>query len=165
MTRDQVEIREERPADYGEVAAIHRAAFGGDDEAVLVEALRKSGDAAISLVAASEGRCVGHVLFSRLDAPVRSLALAPLAVRREWQREGIGSALVEAGLAHARKDGFQAVFVVGSAAYYERFGFSVDAARGFSSPYAGEHFMMTWLGSALVGRGSIRYARAFDALR
>jgi putative acetyltransferase len=160
-----IEIRDERPADHAGVAAIHRAAFGGDGEALLVEALRLSGGAAISLVAVSGGNCIGHVLFSPLGAPVRALALAPLAVRPERQREGIGAALVRSGIENAREQGWEAIFVVGAAEYYERFGFSAAAARGFTSPYAGEHFMMRWLGrSTPVERGTVRYPPAFDGL-
>ena len=87
-------------------------------------------------------RTVGHVLLSRMTAPVRALALAPLAVATDWQRRGIGTALVEAALERARAAGSQAVFVLGDPAYYRRFGFRADLAAGFASPYAGPHLMV-----------------------
>ena len=68
------------PADHAAVARLHRLAFEGDAEARLVDALRRSGAATVSLVAEAEGRVVGHVLLSRLEAPENALALAPLAV-------------------------------------------------------------------------------------
>ena len=57
-------VRSELPADYPAVFAIHRRAFGRDNEAELVEALRRAADPQISLVAIREGRVVGHIFFS-----------------------------------------------------------------------------------------------------
>ena len=48
---------------------------------------------------------------------------------------------MRAALDRAREGGWAAVFVLGDPAYYGRFGFSADAARGYASPYAGEHFL------------------------
>ena len=85
----------------------------------------------------AEGVVVGHVLLSRLVSPPGALALAPLAVLPDRQRRGVGSALVRAALARAREGGGAAAFVLGDPAYYGRFGFSAEAARGYASPYAG----------------------------
>ncbi len=159
-------IRDETGADHAAVGRLHRLAFGGDAEARLVDALRRSGAAVLSLVAeCGGGAVVGHVLLSRLVSPPGSLALAPLAVLPERQRRGVGSALVRAALARAREGGWAAAFVVGDPAYYGRFGFDADSARGHASPYAGQHFMAAPLGAErLPGVGAVVYPAPFAAL-
>jgi putative acetyltransferase len=159
-------IRDETGADHAAVARVHRLAFGGDAEARLVEALRRSGAAAASLVAeCGGGTIVGHVLLSRLVSPPGALALAPLAVLPDRQRRGVGSALVRAALARARAGGWAAAFVLGNPAFYGRFGFEAEAARGYASPYAGEHFMVAPLGAEpLPGVGAVVHPEPFAAL-
>ena len=158
-------IRDESPSDREAVREVHRLAFGGEVEGRLVDAVRQSGDAAISLVAEQESRIVGHVLLSRLEAPMRALALAPLGVLPRYQGRGIGSALVRSALAWAQNDGWAAIFVVGEPAFYRRFVFSVEAARGFASPYAGEFFMVCALvPEALATTGRIDYPAPFADL-
>ena len=134
-------IRDERPEDAAAVRAAVRAAFGQDEEADLVEALRNAGDAAIALVAEQGGAIVGHVLFSPMREPERCLGLAPVSVAPEFQGQGIGAALIRAGIEQAKREGWRGIFVLGHADYYPRFDFSPDAARGCASPFAGPHFM------------------------
>jgi putative acetyltransferase len=158
-------IRAEQREDAAAVAIVVERAFGQADEARLVDRLRADGDAVISLVAIVEDIVAGHVMLSRMAAPFRALGLAPVSVSPDYQRSGIGRALVEAGLKQARERGWQAVFVLGDPAYYERFGFRLDLAQGFSSPYAGAHFMVLPLGAELPARrGRIDYAPAFASL-
>ncbi len=155
-------IRNETIADIVNIAAVIERAFGRADEARLVERLRNDGDAAISLVATSGDAVVGHVLLSPMSAPFRALGLAPLSVLPQWQRRGIGSALVKSAVQRARAQEYRAIFVLGDPDYYGRFGFRTDLAVGFSSPYAGPHFMVLPLGGALpVVRGRVQYAAAF----
>jgi putative acetyltransferase len=155
-------IRDEAEADHATIGRLHRLAFGRDAEARLVDAMRRSGAVAVSLVAEAEGEVVGHVLLSRLVSPPGAVALAPLAVLPDRQRRGVGSALVRAALARAREGGWAAAFVLGDPAYYGRFGFSAEAARGYASPYAGEHFMAVPLGpEPLPGGGAVVYPPPF----
>jgi putative acetyltransferase len=158
-------IRDEAERDLAAIRTVHRLAFGGESEGSLVDALRVSGDAAISLVAEREDRVVGHVLLSRLHAPMRALALAPVGVLPDHQRQGIGSALIRAALERAQGDHWEAVFVVGEPAYYRRFGFCAEAARGHVCTYAGDFFMVRALGAAaLPTTGGIDYPAPFRAL-
>lgn len=166
-----VQYRLETPADCTAIDRVQQAAFGREDEAALVDQLRASGDARLSLVAELDGTLVGHVLYSRLtivegDRQIEALALAPLAVLPEQQRRGIGTELVRRSLSHCRDEGHAIVLVLGNPAYYERFGFRADAARHLQSPYAGEHFQGLELQPGALQRatGEVRYAAPFSAL-
>jgi putative acetyltransferase len=133
--------------DRAAIFALHQAAFSGIAEARLVEALHESGDVRLSLVAVQDGEIVGHVLFSELSVTtpdggtIAGLALAPLAVHPDWQRQGIGTELVQTALQQLRQQGWGLVLVLGEPDYYGRFGFTAAAARGLQSPYAGEYFL------------------------
>jgi putative acetyltransferase len=144
---------------------VTKAAFGRSAEAELVERLRADDDVETALVAEEEGRIVGHILFARMAAPFRALGLAPVSVMPDRQGCGIGSALIRAGLARAREERWQAVFVLGDPAYYGRFGFTAAAAAPFRCAYSGPHFMALTLGEPLSsGEGEVSYAPAFASL-
>jgi putative acetyltransferase len=159
-------IRQEIPKDAAAVRQVVLEAFGQDAEADLVEALRESGDAVMSLVADDEGQIVGHIMFSRMQAPDRCLGLAPVSVAPGRQNQGVGAALVRAGLARAGRDGWQAIFVVGEPDYYGRFGFSAAVADKFETAYPKPYVLALELApNALTSRTSaLLYAPAFLAL-
>lgn len=160
-----VVVRDETAADHEAIRTLHRLAFAGEAEARLVDALRGSGNAAISLVADRHAHVLGHVLLSRLEAPMRMLALAPVAVLPEHQRRGIGAAMIRTALARAQGEGWQAVAVLGDPDYYVRFGFSAEDARAYACAYAGPYFMIRALVDDPLPRGgSIGYPAAFAAL-
>src|SRR5918999_3861274 len=103
-------MRPEQAADHDAIRELLRRAFdpyGG--EAELVDALRAAGDHVpeLCLVALEEGELAGHVFYSRvrLCSGDEALALAPMAVRPDAQRRGIGSRLVEKSLARAAGTG------------------------------------------------------------
>ena len=162
-------IRSERPEDAPGIRHVNRLAFGASTEAELVDMLREQARPVVSLVAVDAGQIVGHILFSPVtlsSAPeLRLMALAPMAVLPARQRQGIGSALVRAGLAECRRLGAGAVVVLGHAAYYPRFGFGSAARFGLASEYdvPEDVFMALELqDGALHGRpGTIRYHPAF----
>jgi putative acetyltransferase len=56
------------------------------------------------------------------------LGLAPIAVFPEFQRQGIGKALTEAGIDKIRASGEPFVIALGHPGYYPRFGF-ISASR------------------------------------
>lgn len=158
-------IRDESSDDVTAIRALVEAAFGRAAEAELVDQLRADGDSVISLVAIDGSAIVGHVLFSKMAAPFPCLGLAPVSVQPERQRSGIGNALIRVGVERARHRGHHAVFVLGDHAYYRRFGFDVELARGFASAYAGPYLMVLPLqGKLSSAEGNIHYAPAFAAL-
>jgi putative acetyltransferase len=127
-----------RPEAPGDAAAIHHVktlTFGQPQEADLVDALRRHGGLTISLVAVPDGRIVGHIAFSPVTiasdtATIAALGLAPMAVLPEYQRRGIGSQLVEAGLTACRDTSYDVVVVLGHPHYYPRFGFTSAKPHG-----------------------------------
>jgi putative acetyltransferase len=130
-------IRDEREEDRDAVRRVHDAAFGQPDEGLIVDALRDAGLAEVSLVAADGGAVVGHALLSRaaLDTGAPVLALGPVGVLPDRQREGIGVALNRAALGAAQDLPFALVVVLGHAAYYPRFGFESASALGIRAPF------------------------------
>lgn len=157
-------IRDELPVDIDAIRQIHLDAFRRPVEARLVDELRADRDLLYSLVVVEHARIVGHIAFSPMAAPFRALGLGPIAVTPDRQRRGFARRLIEAGLARATADGWQAVFLLGNPAFYERFGFSAALAAGFATPYAGPHFMVRALGDGELPTltGNVAYAPAFD---
>jgi len=164
-------IRPETPADHEAVRHVNRLAFGGEDEARLVDALRAGGHARVSLVAEVGGAVVGHVLFSEVPiltdgGTVPALSLAPMAVLPEYQRRGVGSALVREGLRVCQEAGHRIVVVLGHPAFYPRFGFSAGLAERLANPFhGGEAWMALELVPGALGgvTGWVRYPPPFGA--
>jgi putative acetyltransferase len=163
-------IRWEQPGDMPAIREVHELAFGRSAEADLVDVLRANGKAVLSLVAVEDDRLVGHILFSpvTIDAGDRAfpaVGLAPMAVLPEWQRRGIGSQLVEAGLLECRNAGYECVVVLGHPTYYPRFGFVPASRYGLKSEYEvpDEAFMVLgWHGGVLRDEGGVvRYQPKF----
>lgn len=161
-------IRLEQPHDADEVRQTNEQAFGEPLEARLVDALRGC-SGYLSLVATIDGQVVGHILFTpvTIEPPVdrRIAGLAPMAVRPEHQRSGIGSQLIRAGLEACRRSGYAAVVVLGHPEYYPRFGFLPAHTFGLTCefPSPPEAFMAMEIESgALSGIGGlVRYLPQF----
>lgn len=173
---DKIGIRAATVADAEAIDTVIRAAFAGTDfgyqgEAELVRMIEADSDALASLVAERNGAIVGHVLFSRMaveadGARLAAAGLAPVSVAPAQQGQGIGDALIRAGLAALRERGVAMSFVLGHESYYPRFGYSPELAARFASPFAGPHFMAMMLDSdaawPLGGRAD--YAPAFGRM-
>jgi putative acetyltransferase len=162
------EVRTERPDDFATIRGVHERAFGGREEADLVDALRASGVHVpeLCLVALHGGSVVGHLAFSRarLESGHPALALAPMGVVPEYQGAGAGSALVSEALRRAAETDYPLVVVVGHAAYYPRFGFEPAAPLGIDAPF--EVPAEAWMVHRLPAytrdaRGTVVYHEAF----
>ena len=163
----------EQPGDEAAIYAVERAAFGRPGEADLVDALRAQGAVTLSLVARLEGEVVGHVLFSPLNfepplAAVKGAGLGPVAVAPDHQGRGIGAELIRRGLETLRLAGYDLVALLGSPAYYARFGFRPAQLWGAHCkfPAPPEDFMMVELTpEGLRGwQGLVQYHPFFDEI-
>lgn len=134
-------IRPETPLDYQAIAQINILAFGRDNEALLVEKIRASDRYVpqLSLVAETNEMAVGHILFSYVDLlgeeKLSVLALAPMAVRSGFQKQGIGSKLLRTGLDIAEAIKAPLVVVLGHPWFYPRFGFEKAKRHHIESPF------------------------------
>jgi putative acetyltransferase len=145
-----VTIREEEIRDIFAIRNVNEAAFEGPAEANVVDKLRKVCDDCSSVVAVEGDEVVGHVMFSPAmvgngDGVIRGMGLAPMAVLPNHQRRGIGTALIEHGLAMMRENGCPFVIVLGHADFYRRFGFVPASRYNLKSQWEGipdEAFMI-----------------------
>ena len=162
-------IRDERPQDVDIIARITTAAFAtipqaGGDEAQLIEKLRAMGGLTVSLVAERNGDVVGHISFSPVRVNGREgpwYQLSPVSVRPDLHRQGIGSALIVAGIERLKALGAETCTVLGHADYYPRFGFESVAELSDKYPQRNPNFMRLALkGEAPTGK--VTYHPAFD---
>jgi putative acetyltransferase len=176
MTDDTpIAIREERASDAAQVRDVVSAAFGRQAEATLVEQLRAE-DGVFAFVALEGPVVVGHIMFSPVtSSPTKTrdprakpfgIGLAPLAVRPDRQRQGVGAALMRHGLAACASRGAGLVVVLGSPRYYPKFGFTSATLAGLKCrwPVPDGTFMCLELKPtpiALTG-GFVHYHAAFD---
>ncbi len=135
-------MRPEIAADRESIRQVHQAAFNGDAEADLVDALRDGGFVKISLVVENEGEVIAHILFSRVTivtkvGTVDALSLAPMAVLPKHQRKGYGTRLLWEGVNACQKLRERIVLVLGHPEFYKEFGFSAEPAEPLESPFGG----------------------------
>ena len=146
-----MEIRHETNADIVAIHNLNCKAFETDAEASIVDALRSSNNLELSLVAIEEGKVVGHIAYSPMHleeskTSLKIMALAPMAVDPDRQKNGIGSKLVRASLEELKSRNVDLVFLIGYPEYYPRFGFKpAFSTLGVKSNFEGvpdEAFMV-----------------------
>jgi putative acetyltransferase len=127
-------VRQARPADDDAIDELVGAAFGGGEaELEIVRAIRALGIAlpGLELVAEDTGAVIGHVLLSEADLGGRNVpAVAPLSVRPNRQRSGVGSMLMAEVLTLAGAQAWPLVALLGHPSYYPRFGFEPGRPLG-----------------------------------
>lgn len=126
-----VKLRNETDADLCAIAEVTAAAFktleiSNHTEQFIITALRNARALAVSLVAEVDGRVVGHIAFSPVsisDGTHNWYGLGPVSVLPEYQRQGIGKALVLEGLSRLKVLKAGGCCLVGHPEYYRKFGF------------------------------------------
>lgn len=167
-----VEIRQESQKDYEEVYMVVKTAFemaehSDGNEQDLVVALRNSDSfiPKLSLVAVKDDKIVGYILFTKIKIENHEeIALAPLAVLPEYQKQGIGSMLIEQGHKIAKKLGYHYSIVLGSENYYPKFGYIPATQYGIQAPFdvSNENFMAVKLNDTDIEiKGIVQYAKEF----
>ena len=167
-----IEIRQENKKDYEEVYNVVKMAFesakhsDGNEQDLVVD-LRKSKNfiPKLSLVAVYDDKIVGYILFTKIKiGKSTELALAPLAVLPEYQRQGIGKKLIKEGHKIAKKLGYHFSFVLGSEKYYPKSGYVPASRYGIKAPFevADENFMAIKLNDTDKEiAGTVEYAKEF----
>ena len=181
-----VVIRPETPSDVAGIRDLTDRAFkaqerGNHYESAVVDGLRDSGALTLSLVAVPEPstdtahsldtqsdepaeRLIGHVAFSPITIdgqPSQYYGLGPISVHPSSQRQGIGRALVHAGLARLRTLEAKGVVLIGNPAFYTRLGFK-HSDRLWYAGAPKEHFMVYQLNEEDKTSGEIRYHEGFS---
>jgi len=127
----KIVIRSETKADVRAITEVTVAAFktlavSNHTEQFIIEALRAAKALTVSLVAELDGRVIGHIAFSPVtisDGTRNWYGLGPVSVLPEYQRQGIGTALMQEGLSRLKEMNAQGCCLVGHPDYYKKFGF------------------------------------------
>lgn len=168
-------IRQENKNDYEEVYNVIKTAFetaehSDGNEQDLVVALRKSDNfiPELSLVAVIDNKIVGYILFTKIKiGKQEELALAPLGVLPEYQKQGIGRTLIQEGNKKAKELGYHYSVVLGSDKYYPKFGYVSAKEYGIVAPFdvPDENFMAIKLNDTDIEiNGIVQYAKEFIIL-
>jgi putative acetyltransferase len=161
-------IRSEKPTDKGAIRKVTAEAFAGkpysnQTEHLIVNALRDAGALSLSLVAEINKQVVGHIGFSLVTINGKAVdwyGIGPVSVSPEYQRQGIGSKLIQAGLAGIREAGAKGCVLEGSPQYYQRFGFKTYPALIYESAPAPEYFMALPFYDE-VSHGKVEFHKSF----
>lgn len=162
-------VRPETPADSPRIRELVTAAFkavarSNQTEAAIVDALRRNDALTASLVVEHNGSIIGHVAFSPVAIDGRDVGwfgLGPVSVSGPHQRQGVGTALIEAGLTLLKQRGAAGCVVLGDPAYYSRFGFTSDHGLRLAG-VPPRHFQSLAFSDA-PARGEVTYHESFEA--
>lgn len=163
-----LDIRDERKEDHRAIYNLIQSAFADKEfssgtEGPIVNRLRTDGDLTISLVAVHAEVLVGHIAFSPLSLEGVSkdiYALGPVAADPELRHQGIGTALINEGLARLRSINARACVLVGDPNYYHRFGFVGDC--GLTSGNLPAEVVQALVWGEPLPDGEISFAPAFS---
>lgn len=170
----QFKIRSEQKSDYAAITKVNDLAFERPEEGYLVENLRKLSefDPRLSLIAEINKKIIGHVMFCPIHIQAKNgeeypcLSLGPIAVIPEYQKQGIGGQLIEAGHRAAHELNYKSVVLLGHPEYYPRFGYLPAEKWDLRNPWniAGDPWMAIELvEGALIGKaGLVAYPEAFS---
>ena len=172
----EIIIRKETPNDFRRVEEVTRQAFayperierggiGCPYEHWMVNELRKrNGVTSLSLVATVGGEIVGHVICSNAlvkndEHETAVLNLGPISVLPQYQKQGVGKALINELIRSAKEQGFGAFLFFGRPEYYPQFGFveaetfGISDSEGYNYPsFMGMELIPGYLGDVKGGR-------------
>lgn len=151
-----MQIRESVENDKDAIRIVHLAAFGESEgetvSQLAIELLEdKNAQPTLSLVAEQNNEIIGNIIFSPVNIEgikgISAYILAPLAVKIDNQRKGIGTKLINQGIETLRNRGVDIVLVYGDPNYYTRTGFK--AGHNLEAPYKLE-YPEAWMAQELV---------------
>jgi putative acetyltransferase len=169
MTAQKILIRDETNDDASAITKVTAAAFetleiSGQTEQYVVLALRAAKALTVSLVAEMDGVVVGHIAFSPVtisDGTSDWYGLGPVSVLPEYQKMGIGKALIQEGLSRLRSLGAKGCCLVGHPQYYTKFGFKNVADLSIEGVPADVFFALSFDG--YTPHGTVTFHEGFAA--
>jgi len=169
MTTQKIVIRDETKADVAVITEVTVAAFetmeiSSHTEQFIIEALRSAGALTLSLVAEVDGRVVGHIAFSPVtisDGTKNWYGLGPVSVLPEYQRRGIGKALIQEGLSRLKNLNAKGCCLVGHPQYYRKFGFENVAGLVYEGVPQEVFFALSFDGR--FPHGDVTFHEGFNA--
>lgn len=167
-----MKIRPEEISDQSEVHTLIKEAFetaehSDGNEQDLVMALRKSESylPKLSLIAEINKEIVGHIMFTKANIGENEvLVLAPLSVKVNYQKQHIGTKLINESHKIAKELGYEYSIVIGSDLYYPKFGYVPAEDFGITVPEGipSKNFMaIKLLELASPLKGEVIYAKEF----
>lgn len=169
MTTREIMIREETKADIAVISAVTLSAFetveiSNHTEQFIIDALRSANALTLSLVAETDSRIVGHIAFSAVtlsDGTMNWYGLGPVSVLPEFQRRGIGKALIRHGLSRLKDLNAKGCCLVGHPEYYRQFGFENVAGLKYEGVPPEVFFALSFEGH--IPQGKVIFHEAFKA--
>ena len=161
-------IRLETRNDIQAIKEVTLAAFTGvfsdnSTEHLIINELREAGMLSLSLVAEMDGQIVGHAAYSPVLINRENIdwyGLGPISVLPKYQKQGIGSALINEGLAKLRAMGAGGCVLEGSPDYYQRFGFKSYPELVYKFAPSPKYFMALPFDKT-IPKGKVEYHKAF----
>jgi putative acetyltransferase len=165
----RIVIRSENDADVSAITEVTIAAFqtleiSNHTEQFIIEALRAAKALTVSLVAEVGGRVIGHIAFSPVtisDGTQDWYGLGPVSVLPEYQRQGIGKALIHAGLSRLKGMQARGCCLVGHPEYYKKFGF--DNSPDFVHEGVPAEVFLALSFDGKIPRGTVAFHEGFKA--
>ncbi len=162
-------IRDETEADISKISDVTTEAFktlevSNNTEQFIIIALRDAKALTISLVAEVDGHVIGHIAFSPVtvsDGTSGWYGLGPVSVLPEYQRQGVGKALIQEGLSRLKKINAKGCCLVGHPDYYKKFGFQNTTKLKYEG-VPEEAFFVLAFGEHVPG-GTITFHEGFNA--
>jgi len=169
MTTQKILIRDETEYDADVITEVTAAAFesmeiSNHTEQFIIEALRSAKALTLSLVAEVDGRVVGHIAFSPIaisDGTHDWYGLGPVSVLPDYQRNGIGKALIWEGLSRLKALGAKGCCLVGHPDYYRKFGFENVAGLAHEGVPPEVFFALSFEGR--IPQGNVTFHEGFNA--
>lgn len=166
----KVVIRSENDGDARAITEVTVAAFktleiSSHTEQFIIDALRAAGALTVSLVAELDGRVIGHIAFSPVtlsDGTEGWYGLGPVSVLPDYQRRGIGKALIGEGLSRLNEMNAQGCCLVGHPDYYKKFGFK--NVLGLAHEGVPEEFFFALSFRGQTPQGTVDFHEGFKAM-
>ena len=164
-------IRKETAKDIQDIRKLNDLVFSGPAEGTIVDAIRERSPESLSLVAVLNEKIVGHIFFSPVEITglksIQAMGLGPMAVLPEYQKQGIGTALIKQGIIQLQELGCIVVVVLGHVEYYPKFGFSAASRHNLKCQWDGvpdSAFMVRFLKQEFDGvlSGTVKYMSEFN---